>query len=46
MVEVSCTNCGQQIFMNNEHVREQMFCTLGCMTRFKEKEKERFKDRA
>lgn len=39
MSEVSCTNCGQQMIIGKEYVREQVFCTLGCMVRFKEKEK-------
>lgn len=39
MSEISCTNCGKQIIVRNEHVREQMFCTIGCLNQFKEKEK-------
>lgn len=39
MVEISCTNCGQLIFVGDEYVREKMFCTLGCLNQFKEKEK-------
>lgn len=39
MVETSCTNCGQHIVVGDEYVREQMFCTIGCMNHFKEKEK-------
>jgi predicted RNA-binding Zn-ribbon protein involved in translation (DUF1610 family) len=39
MSEVSCTNCGQQIIVRESYIREQMFCTLGCMFKFEEKEK-------
>lgn len=39
MLEVSCTNCGQHIIVGNEYVREQMFCTIGCMNQFEDKEK-------
>lgn len=39
MSEVSCENCGQHIVVRNEFVREHMFCTLGCMIKFEEKEK-------
>ena len=39
MVEISCANCGEQIFVGDEYVREKMFCTLGCMNQFEEKEK-------
>lgn len=39
MSEVSCTNCGQQIIVGEEYIREQMFCTIGCMFEFEEKDK-------
>ncbi len=39
MLEISCTNCGKQIIMGDEYVRKQIFCTLGCMSRFEEKKK-------
>jgi hypothetical protein len=39
MLEVSCKNCGQQIIVGEKYVRKQMFCTLGCMDQFEEKEK-------
>jgi hypothetical protein len=37
IVEISCANCGQQIIVGDEYLREQMFCTLGCMNQFEEK---------
>lgn len=39
MVEVSCANCGQQIFVRDDHAREKMFCTIGCMNQFEEKDR-------
>ena len=39
ILEVNCTNCGQQLIVKEEYIREQMFCTIGCMFKFKEKEK-------
>ena len=39
MVEISCTNCGQHIVIGDEYIRKQMFCTIGCLNQFKEKEK-------
>jgi hypothetical protein len=38
MVEISCTNCGQQIFVGDEYVRDKMYCTLGCMNKFNGKQ--------
>jgi len=39
MSEVSCANCGQQTIVGNEFMRKEIFCTLGCMIKFEEKEK-------
>lgn len=32
--EVKCYKCGKPIFILEEHIREKMFCTLGCMGSF------------
>lgn len=29
--EVKCDKCGKSIFILEEHIRDKMFCTLGCM---------------
>jgi hypothetical protein len=34
--EVKCGNCGKEIYILEDRVREKMFCTIGCMTRSKE----------
>lgn len=39
MREIRCENCGKQIVVGNEYIREQMYCTLDCMFTFEEKEK-------
>ncbi len=39
MSEVNCTNCGKHMVVERSHVRENMFCTIGCMVRFEEKKK-------
>lgn len=31
IIEVKCTNCNKNIYIQKEHVREKIFCTLGCM---------------
>ncbi|MFZ3383090.1 MAG: hypothetical protein WA144_04115 [Candidatus Methanoperedens sp.] len=31
IIEVKCKNCSKEIYVRREHVREKMFCTLGCM---------------
>lgn len=36
IVEIKCTNCGKELFIRDEYVREQMFCTLGCMDSYSE----------
>lgn len=35
IVDKKCENCGKNIYVQEEFVREQMFCTLGCMDEFK-----------
>jgi hypothetical protein len=31
MVEVKCVNCNKKIYVQENYIREQMFCTLKCM---------------
>ena len=31
IVEIKCANCKKEIYVQQDHVREKMFCTLGCM---------------
>lgn len=35
IVEIKCDNCGKDVYVRRDFVRENMFCTLGCMDRFK-----------
>jgi hypothetical protein len=35
IIEVKCTNCSKEIYIQQDHVREKMFCTLGCMNSYK-----------
>ncbi|CAG0983544.1 hypothetical protein METP3_02222 [Methanosarcinales archaeon] len=35
IIKVKCTNCHTEIYIQNNHVREKMFCTLGCMNSYK-----------
>ena len=37
IVIVNCENCGKELYVNNNYIRRQMFCTLGCMDSYKEK---------
>ena len=32
MLEINCANYGKIIIIGEDYVREQMFCTLGCMS--------------
>lgn len=34
IVEVKCKNCGREIFILPDKVKEEMFCTIGCMDKF------------
>jgi hypothetical protein len=34
MAELECYNCGKKIYVQEKFIREQMFCTLGCMESF------------
>lgn len=31
IIEKECHNCGKKIYVQEQFVREQMYCTLGCM---------------
>ncbi|VVB95768.1 Uncharacterised protein [uncultured archaeon] len=31
LLEIKCENCGREIYVGEDYVREKMFCTLGCM---------------
>ena len=35
IVEVKCKNCQTEIYIQNDHVKEKMFCTLECMNSYK-----------
>ena len=37
IVIVNCENCGKELYVNNNYIRQQMFCTLGCMDSHDEK---------
>lgn len=34
LVEIKCDNCGKEIFVLEDHIRQEMFCTIGCMDEF------------
>jgi hypothetical protein len=34
IAEVKCANCGKDIYVLGEYVKDKMFCTLGCMAQF------------
>jgi len=36
IIEIKCQNCGKELFIQEEYVREKMFCTLGCMDSYSE----------
>ena len=31
IVEIKCEKCGKEIYVQEGHLREKMFCTLGCL---------------
>jgi len=37
IVLLNCENCGKELYINNNYIRQQMFCTLGCMDSYHEK---------
>ena len=34
IVELRCNNCGKTVYVMDEYIREDIFCTLGCMDNF------------
>lgn len=36
LIEVTCANCHNTLLIQENHVRKPIFCTLGCMSSFKE----------
>ncbi|MCE8422489.1 MAG: hypothetical protein J5U17_06820 [Candidatus Methanoperedens sp.] len=36
LVEVKCEKCGKGIYIQESHLREKMFCTLGCLGSYME----------
>ncbi len=34
IIEKECHNCGKKMYVQEKFVREQMFCTLGCLDTF------------
>lgn len=34
IVEVKCENCGKEIYVRESSVREEMFCTLACLSSY------------
>ena len=35
IIEVKCKNCHREIYVQQDLVKEKMFCTLGCMNSYK-----------
>jgi len=35
LIEIKCSNCGKEIYIQQPNVKEKMFCTLGCLTSYK-----------
>ncbi len=31
IIEIKCSNCSKEIYIQQDHAREKMFCTLGCL---------------
>ncbi len=31
IIEKKCENCGKELYILEDHIREKMFCTLECM---------------
>jgi hypothetical protein len=34
IIEVKCKKCSKEIYVQQNHAREEMFCTLGCMNNY------------
>lgn len=39
MVDIKCENCGREILVLKEYLREKMFCTIGCMDSYQDANK-------
>ena len=37
IVEIKCSNCDKDIYVQKDYVREKIFCTIGCMQIFDKK---------
>ncbi len=35
IVEVECANCGKKLYIQENSIRKEMFCTPGCIDLFK-----------
>ena len=35
IIAVKCKNCGKDIYIKENYIRQNMFCTLGCMNLYK-----------
>ena len=42
IIEVKCTNCNKEIYIQNGYVREKNFCTLGCLKSYDVPQKKDF----
>lgn len=38
-IEIKCKNCEKNVYVLEEFVREKMFCTIGCLSKFENKGK-------
>jgi hypothetical protein len=38
IIEIKCKKCSKEIYVQQSHVRKEMFCTLGCMNSYMSKE--------
>lgn len=36
IIAVKCKNCGKDIYVKENYIRQNMFCTFGCMNLYKE----------
>ena len=35
IIELKCSNCNREIYVQQDRIREKMFCTLGCLYLYK-----------
>ena len=40
IIELKCSYCNRDIYVQKDYIREKMFCTLGCMYLHKAKSSE------